>query len=321
MFVPFGLVAKMTLLVHNAVPDTAEDSEGLSGEKNEQGFVNHSLMGTANQRTLSDAGETLDCTHLQMDNNCEDAGLAQETDGLSISPGDKQTTTQDKWKDSCHKDEVTEQEVKPEQPIPQEPLPGRQRRKPTHFICFRVDSPAVLRAYQIVRRKVLTHLPESEPWWVKPESLHVTLALLVLQSPADVFAASELLRSVVKNFYKPPISVSFTPRLRHFNGKVLHVAPQPLSDIQNLNAPFQEAFREKGWLHRDSRDPNYHLTLAKVTDVEAEKMFEDVWRIKLAKDLNFGKLTVDKLYLCVCRAPWGTKGFYETVCSVQLPTV
>lgn len=321
MFVPFGPITKMTLFVHNAAPDTAEDREGLSGEKNEQGSVNHSLMGTENQRTLSDAGETSDCTNLQMDNDCEDAGLAQEAQGLSISPGDEQNTTQDEFKDSWYKDEVKEEEVNPEQPIPQEPHPGRQRRKPTHFICFRVDSPAALRAFQIVQRKVLTHLPQSEPWWVKPESLHVTLSLLVLKNPEDVFAASELLRSVVKNFYKPPISVSFTPRLRHFNGKVLQLAPQPLSDIQNLNAPFQETFREKGWLHRDSRHPNYHLTLAKVTDVDAERMFEDVWRIKLPKDLNFGKLTVDKLYLCVCSVPRGAKGFYETVCSVQLPTV
>lgn len=322
MFFSFGLVTKMTQFIDNVAPDTAEEGEGLSVEKNEQGSINHSLMGAADQRTLSDAGETLDCsTNIQMNKDCADAGLAQEAEGLSISPGDEQITTQDEWTDCWDKEEVKGEEVKPGQSIPQEPRPGRQRRKPTHFICFRVNSPAALRAFQLVQRKVLTHLPQSEPLWVKPESLHVTLSLLVLQGPEDVFAASELLRAVVKNFYKPPIYVSFTPRLRHFNGKVLHVAPQPLSDIQNLNAPLQEAFREKGWLHRDSRDPTYHLTLAKVTEVEAERIFEDVWQIKLAKDLNFGKLLVDKLYLCVNSVPKAANGFYETVCSVQLPTV
>ncbi|KAK3551263.1 hypothetical protein QTP70_013979 [Hemibagrus guttatus] len=306
----------------NAGPDTAEDEEGLSVEKNEQGSVNHSLMETADQETLSDAEETLDCsTNIQMDKDHECACLAQGAEGLSISPGEEQITTQDEWIDNWDKEEAKEEEAEPAQLIPQEPRPGRKPRKPTHFICFRVDSPAALRAFQLVQRKVLTHLPQSEPWWTKPESLHVTLSLLVLQGPAEVFAASELLRSVAKNFYKPPISVFFTPRLRHFHGKILHIAPQPLSDIQTLNTPLQEAFREKGWLHRDSRNPNYHLTLAKVTGVEEEKIFEDVWRVKLAKDLNFGKLTVDTLYLCVSNVPQAADGFYEIVCSVPLPTV
>ncbi|XP_058241988.1 leukocyte receptor cluster member 9 isoform X1 [Hemibagrus wyckioides] len=306
----------------NGATDTAEDEEGLSVEKNEQGSVNHSLMETTDQETHSDSEETLDCsTNIRIDKDCESACLAQEAEGLYISPGEEQSTTHEEWIENWDKEEAKEEEAEPAQPIPQEPRPGRQPRKPTHFICFRVDSPAALRAFQLTQRKVLSQLPQSEPWWTKPESLHVTLSLLVLQGPAEVFAASELFRSVVKNFYKPPISVFFTPRLRHFNGKVLHIAPQPLSDIQTLNAPLQEAFREKGWLHRDSRNPTYHLTLAKVTGVDEERIFEDVWQVKLAKDLNFGKLTVDKLYLCVSNVPRAADGFYETVCSVPLPTV
>lgn len=309
----------MTRFIDNVAPGPAEDREGLSAEDDQQVSENHSLMEAANEKTLSDAGETLDCsTNIQIEKDCVEAGLAQETEELAISPREEQITTQDEWTDSWNREEVKEEEA---QPIPQEPRPGRQKRKPTHFICFRVDSPAALRAFQLVQKKVLSHLPQSEALWVKPESLHVTLSLLVLQGPADVFAASELLRSIVQNFYKPPISVSFTPRLRHFNGKVLHLLPQPLSDIQNLNAPLQEAFREKGWLHRDSRNPSYHLTLAKVTEVEAERLFENVWQIKLPKDLNFGKLMVDKLYLCVTSQPRTADGFYETVCSMQLPTI
>lgn len=297
-------------------PDTAEDEEQLSVEEHEQDSVNHSIMQAVDQEVLHDGEEMLDCsTNLQMEKECEDVSLVQEAGGLSISPGKEQLAIQDSW----DKQEAKEKEDEPAQPILQEP--GRQRRKATHFICFRVDSPAVLRAFQLVQRKVLSHLPQSEPWWIKPESLHVTLLLLVLPGPAEVFAASELLRSVVKNFYKPPISVFFAPRLKHFNGKVLHIAPKPLSDIQTLNAPLQEAFRENGWLHRDSRNPNYHLTLAKVTEVNGDRIFYDVWQIKLAKDLNFGKLMVDTLYLCAIGVPRAANGFYETVCSVQLPNV
>ncbi|KAM9487802.1 leukocyte receptor cluster member 9 isoform 2-T2 [Clarias gariepinus] len=305
----------------NVAADTA-DGEELSVEKNEQDSINYDLTGAANEETFGDTGGTLDSSvNIQIDKDCEDAGLAQVAEGLSVSPENKQITTQDEWTDSWDKEDAKVEEAEPAQPIPQEPLPGRKPRKPTHFICFRVNSPAALRAFQLIQRKVLTHFPQSESSWVKPETLHVTLSLLFLQGPEEVFAASELLRSVVKNFYKPPISVSFTPKLKHFNGKVLNVAPQPCADVQNLNAPIQEAFREKGWLHRDSRNPIYHLTLAKVTEADGERIFEEVWRVKLDKQLNFGKLTVDKLHLCVMGAPRTADGFYETVCSVQLPTV
>lgn len=304
-------------------PDTAEDEERLPAEEHEQDSVNHSLMEATNQDVPNNDDEEMvdGSTNVQMEKECKDVSLVQEAEGLSISPKvEEQLTIPNGWIDSWDK-QGKEEDVEPTQSIPQEPRPGRQRRKATHFVCFRVDTPAALRAFQLVQKKVLTHLPQSEPWWLKPESLHVTLVLLVLPGPAEVFAASELLRSVVKNFYKPPISVFFPPKLKHFNGKVLHIAPQPGPDIQTLNAPLQEAFREKGWLHRDSRNPNYHLTLAKVTEIDEERIFEDVWQIKLPKDLNFGKLLVDTLYLCAMGVPRAANGFYETVCSVQLPTV
>lgn len=200
----------------------------------------------------------------------------------------------------------------------EEPKPGRRKIKPTHFIGFRVDSPAALHAFHRLQAKVVTHMPESEPHWHSPSLLHVTLSLLVLPGPAEVFEASELLRTIVKEFHKPAIDVTFTPKLKHFAGKVLHLVPQPLCDIQTLNAPIQQAFREKGWLHRDSRCPNYHMTLAKVED---QRLFENVGVIKLGKDINFGKLEVQKLCLSVCRKPRTENEFYETVCSVTIPEI
>ncbi|KAL1259368.1 hypothetical protein QQF64_009945 [Cirrhinus molitorella] len=208
---------------------------------------------------------------------------------LSIAPKEEQTKIVEEWKDSWDGERGTEAE--PISSIPQEPRSNRPPpRKATHFICFRVDSPAALQSFQRIQKKVISHLPQSEPLWVDPATLHVTLSLLVLKGPEEVSAAAELMRTTIRNSYKPPISVSFTPKLRHFNGTVLHVTPQPLSDIQNLNSPLQEAFRDKGWLHRHSRCPTYHLTLAKSQKSMPEKMFEGIGTVKLAKDINFGKL-------------------------------
>ncbi|XP_017570046.2 leukocyte receptor cluster member 9 [Pygocentrus nattereri] len=248
-----------------------------------------------------------------------DARLAREAKALSVSPRVEQIAPEEEWKDWGEEEE--EEEEKETQPIPQEPQPGRPSRKPTHFICFRVDSPAALMAFQRVQRKILTHLPQSEEFWVKPATLHITLSLLVLPGPAEVQAAAKILQSIVSDFYKPPISVFFPLKLKHFNGKVLFLPPRPVQDVQSINTPLQEAFREKGWLHRHSKCPIYHLTLAKVEGEETKKMFEDVGAIKLAKDINFGKLEVDKLYLCVNGMPKTNSGFYQVVCAVKFPTV
>lgn len=241
--------------------------------------------------------------------------LAEE---LSITQQEN-TKIEEEWKDSWdgEGDMVTESVSS----IPQEPRSARQPHRPTHFICFRVDSPAALQAFHRVQRKVLSHLPQSMPIWVDPATLHVTLSLLVLKSPEEVSAASELLRTTVRNSHKAPISVSFTPKLKHFNGTVLHITPQPIHDIQSLNSPLQEVFKEKGWLHRHSRCPSYHLTLAKPQEKMTEKMFEGIGSVKLAKDVNFGKLEVNKLYLCVNGQPKTESGFYQAVCVVQLPNV
>ncbi|XP_062848601.1 leukocyte receptor cluster member 9 [Trichomycterus rosablanca] len=306
----------------NVAPDAADQEAGDSSVEKDEQEDTVELSVKATGEDIEDTARQMDCsTRGEPVHQSADAGLEQETDGLSISPRNEQAGIEDEWKDSWDRVEEEEKKLEPAQPLPQEPRPGRVPRKPTHFICFRVDLPASLNAFQRVQKKVLSHLPQLEPFWVTPETLHVTLCLLVLQSPEEVFAAGELLHSVVRNRYKPPISVFFPPKLKHFNGRVLHIPPQPLPDIQTFNGPFQEAFREKGWLHRHSLHPNYHLTLAKVTEEGAERMFEDVGLIRLAKDVNFGKLEVDKLYMCTLNKPRTVSGFYETVCVVNLPTV
>lgn len=251
----------------------------------------------------------------------EDPTLNHLAENLSIAQKDEQVEIAEEWKDSW--DGVSGSEAELASAILPQPQSKRPPpRKPTHFICFRVDSPAALQAFQRIQRKVLSLLPQSEPMWVNLAALHVTLSLLVLNGPEEVNAAAELMRTTVQSSHKPPISVTFTPKLKHFNGTVLHVVPQPLSDVQSLNSPLQEAFKDKGWLHRHSRCPSYHLTLAKVKrESKAEKMFEGIGTVKLAKDINFGKLEVNKLYLCVKGQRNTESGFYQVVCAVQLPNV
>lgn len=298
----------------NAASDTTREGEKSQAERSE-------LEDSVDN--LSDPEDNADCAANGLkDEESADARLTRRAEGLSLSPKNKQIAPEEDGKDICAEEE---HETPPVPSVPQEPRPGRSPRKPTHFICFRVDSPAAVLAFQRVQRKILTHLPQSEEFWVKPTTLHVTLSLLVLQGPAEVEAAADILRSVVGSIYKPPITVFLPPKLKHFNGRVLYIPPRPIPDIQSLNTPLQEAYKEKGWLHRHSKCPNYHVTLAKAVPKaegeEAEKMFEDVGVIRLAKDINFGKLEVNKLYLCVNGSTETESGFYQVVCAVPLPTV
>uniref|UniRef100_A0AAQ6IF34 C3H1-type domain-containing protein n=1 Tax=Anabas testudineus TaxID=64144 RepID=A0AAQ6IF34_ANATE len=191
------------------------------------------------------------------------------------------------------------------------------KKRPTHFITFRANTPAILSCFQQLQEEVTSLLPSSAPHWQTTSSLHVTLCLLVLHGPAEVAAAGEILRRFAHLDRNPPVAVTFPVKLKHFNGKVLFLSPQPQLQLQHLNSGLQEAYRKEGWLHRDSYNPRYHLTLAKVEDVEGERIFEGVGDLKLGKSLNFGRLPINTLHLCVVN---GSKvdGFYETVCTVTL---
>uniref|UniRef100_UPI0009B31948 leukocyte receptor cluster member 9 n=1 Tax=Monopterus albus TaxID=43700 RepID=UPI0009B31948 len=190
------------------------------------------------------------------------------------------------------------------------------KKKPTHFITFRANTPAILSCFQQLQGEITSLLPSSAPYWLTASRLHVTLCLLMLHSPAEVATAEEVLRQFAHLDRNPPVAVTFPVKLKHFNGRVLYLSPQPQLSLQQLNSGLQEAYRKKGFLHRDSHNPRYHLTLAKA-DLGEERIFGEVGGLKVGKGLNFGRLPVNTLYLCAIH---GTKvdDFYETLCTVTL---
>ncbi|CAJ1062403.1 leukocyte receptor cluster member 9 isoform X3 [Xyrichtys novacula] len=191
------------------------------------------------------------------------------------------------------------------------------KKRPTHFITFRANTPAVLSCFQQLQEEVTSLLPASAPHWMTASSLHVTMCLLVLPGPAEVATAKEILRQFAHLDRNPPVALTFPVKLKHFNGKVLYLSPQPQLHLQQLNNGLQEAYRKEGLLHRDSYNPRYHLTLAKVEDKEGERIFEGIWDLKAGKGLNFGRLPVNTLYLCSMGVS-EVDGFYDTVCTVTL---
>ncbi|XP_034409300.1 leukocyte receptor cluster member 9 isoform X2 [Cyclopterus lumpus] len=207
---------------------------------------------------------------------------------------------------------------------PSAPLEQREKRggrpakkRPTHFITFRANTPAILAGFQQLQKEITNLLPSSAPHWQTTPSLHVTMILLNLSGQAEVAAAEEVLRRFAFLDRNPPVSLTFPVRLKHFNGRVLYLSPQPQLHIQQLNSGLQEAYMKEGWLHKDSYNPRYHLTLAKVEGNEGGRVFEGVEDLKVGKGLNFGRLPVNTLHLCAMGFS-AEEGFYETVCTVTL---
>ncbi|XP_051921115.1 leukocyte receptor cluster member 9 isoform X1 [Hippocampus zosterae] len=191
------------------------------------------------------------------------------------------------------------------------------KKKPTHFITFRANTPAILASFQQLQEEVSALLPSSAPHWQTSASLHVTLCLLVLRGPAEVEAAVDILRRFAHLDRNPPVAVGFPVKLKHFNGRVLYLSPQPQLQLQQLNGGLQEAYRSEGLLHRDSYNPRYHLTLAKIPYEEGQRIFYGVGDLKVGKGLHFGRLPVNTLHLCVVGGA-AVDGFFETVCTVSL---
>ncbi|XP_034552822.1 leukocyte receptor cluster member 9 isoform X2 [Notolabrus celidotus] len=247
----------------------------------------------------------------------EEEGVKEETEG----------DTSAEWQESWEGNEDTLSNLgalnisqNPSTPLEQreEKQGGRPAKKrPTHFITFRANTPAVLSCFQQLQEELTSLLPSSAPHWQTASSLHVTMCLLVLSGPAEVAAAGEILQRFAHLDRNPPVALTFPVKLKHFNGKVLYLSPQPQLHLQQLNSGLQEAYREEGLLHRDSFNPRYHLTLAKVEDRDGERIFEGVGDLKVGKGLNFGRLPVNTLHLCTMGVS-KIDGFYETVCTVTL---
>lgn len=191
------------------------------------------------------------------------------------------------------------------------------KKKPTHFVTFRANTPAILSCFEQLREELTAALPSSAPHWSSVSSLHVTLCLLVLSGPTEVAAAADILQRFAELDRNPPVAVTFPLKLKHFNGRVLFLSPQPQLHLQQLNSGLQEAYRKQGLLHRDSYNPRYHLTLAKVPGKEGDRIFEGVESLKVGKGLHFGRLPVNTLHLC---AMGGCKAgeFYEILYTVTL---
>ncbi|XP_054477751.1 leukocyte receptor cluster member 9 isoform X2 [Anoplopoma fimbria] len=293
--------------MNNQTPDSTQPAPKCRGD-------------TSQEQQESQGTCVMEEAAMRPEASTDQMSLSQKEEA-SVKEGDEEILAE--WKESWEGNNDASSHLNESQ-NPSAPLTQREKRggrppkkKPTHFITFRANTPAILSCFQQLQEEIISLLPSSAPHWQAAPSLHVTMCLLNLPGPAEVAAAGEVLRRFAHLDRNPPVSLTFPVKLKHFNGRVLYLSPQPHPHLQQLNSGLQEAFMMEGWLHKDSYNPRYHLTLAKVVGSEGERVFEGVGDLKVGKGLNFGRLPVNTLHLCAMGFS-EVDGFYETVCTVTL---
>ncbi|XP_066580579.1 leukocyte receptor cluster member 9 [Amia ocellicauda] len=254
---------------------------------------------------------------------CGGSDLRPLTQRLSLSP--RMTEGQDGDKPGG----ATEQEEEQEKQMMEEEMVeggmtenrGRDRcpSKPTHLISVRLDGQKFIQAFKRTRELLTDSLHLSAWHWVPAETLHVTLCLLSLRGPGDVSEAVRILRDFAQEHRQlclPPLTLSFSPWLGNFGGKVLFLSPRPLAALSSFNRVLQDRFTERGLLHSHSRSPCYQATLAKVKGRDEGRVFKRIQGTRLRFD--FGAVAVDTLHLCTTGEPKRAGEYYETVSVEKL---
>ncbi|XP_062322312.1 leukocyte receptor cluster member 9-like [Osmerus eperlanus] len=210
---PFGGEEEVTAEEQKAIPleeeeeEEGEEEEGeeeetgclaereqhktnvLSPESVKQGLPDHPESGSS-PRSQQEAGRESKPLEEEDVNKAADSGSVISTDRVSLSEREGATEKEEdpnkeEWKETWEGDEQEGPALDRLQPVPleqREERSGRRppKRKPTHFITFRANTPSILSSFQRLQEELVALLPSSAPYWVPPSSLHVTLCLLVL---------------------------------------------------------------------------------------------------------------------------------------------
>nr|XP_040022094.1 leukocyte receptor cluster member 9 isoform X2 [Gasterosteus aculeatus aculeatus] len=290
--------------MNSQAPDSSQAAPEFRGDASQEQLESQGTSGTEEAAVSSGPSK--------------DQVPSSQKEEPSLKEGEKENSPE--WKESWEGNEdASNPSQNPSAPLEQRETRGGRpaKKRPTHFITFKANTPSILSCFQQLQEEITSILPSSAPHWQPAASLHVTMCLLNLPGPDEVADAVEVLRRFARWDRNPPVSLTFPVRLKNFGGRVLYLSPQPQLHLQQLNGGLQEAYRREGWLHRDSYNPRYHLTLAKVVGCEGERVFQGVGELKAGKGLNFGRLPVNTLHLCSMGFS-EEDGFYETVCTVTL---
>ncbi|XP_015272852.1 PREDICTED: leukocyte receptor cluster member 9 [Gekko japonicus] len=198
-------------------------------------------------------------------------------------------------------------------------FPGHKRR-PTHFVAIQITGSKTREAVRHVQKALCQVRPDLAQFCVPLATLHLTLCLLRLDTPEDIYRAVTALRELQANSRRllPPALLLSFQGVEAFHSHVLYMRPASTAELGTLAHVLEDAFCRKDLtvILPPSKD-KFHLTVVKIPPgKQGPQLPEDSSWIPPVEDL--GTEAVEALYLCEARQGRRTDGFYTTVLRLDL---
>ncbi|XP_045588792.1 leukocyte receptor cluster member 9-like [Procambarus clarkii] len=201
----------------------------------------------------------------------------------------------------------------------------------THFFCIRITNDEVRRASLEVQEHVVQEEPVLRSCTMPSELLHVTLAMVKLETPEAMTHAINILRSLqdkVKDLFGPtpeseenPERVIRAQGLSTFGARVLYIKLKVPSSFTTIVDMLYEALRHvDGITVTNNFDFVPHMTLLKVNRPTARERRSKYINSVLYSDYldyDFGTIEINNIHLCVIDDVRSPDGFYVTCQRIE----
>ncbi|XP_054848313.1 leukocyte receptor cluster member 9-like [Eublepharis macularius] len=197
-------------------------------------------------------------------------------------------------------------------------FPGHKLH-PTHFVAIQVTSSETREAVRHFQRALCNVRPDLAKFCVPLATLHLTLCLLRLDTPEEIYRAVVALQELQANSRRllPPASLLSFQGVETFHSHVLYMCPASVPELGILARNLEDAFRKKDLtvICPSSKD-KFHLTVVKIPPGKSEPQLpaDSSW-IPTIEDLGTQAIQT----ICLCDTGQGrTDGFYTTVLKLDL---
>ncbi|XP_053117157.1 leukocyte receptor cluster member 9-like isoform X2 [Hemicordylus capensis] len=194
------------------------------------------------------------------------------------------------------------------------------KQRPTHFIAIQVTGLEIREAVKTIQGALCKVCPDLAEFCVPLASLHLTLCLLRLNSPAEIYKAITALRELQANsqcLLPPALLLSFQG-VETFHAHVLYMSPASMPELETLAQTLENAFSKKDLqvICAPGKE-KFHLTMVKIPPGKTGPQLpaSSTW-IPPIEDL--GTQAVEALCLCETGQGRGTSGFYTTLVKLDL---
>lgn len=194
--------------------------------------------------------------------------------------------------------------------------------RPTHFVCIQITQKDVLFHVQGIQDYITHHQPELAEGCLPLTSLHVTMAMLQLKTPAQMASARTVLESNRQYFTQllPRSAVLKFTGVHHFHERLVYAKVAPNPPLERLSYLLIECFKKAG-LKTPGNHAKFtpHMTLVKLTRPMQSNLHTNSIKpetYSVFSEMSIGEQQVRGLHLCSIAGALSEDKFYERCHSV-----